>query len=241
MREDEFLARGRSAVEVGEAASGIVHDFANIIQAIILRGEFILAKGILAETDSSKMEQLLNDSRIMGEVLHMLLERGRAIVASSPERVELRSIAQKAMKESGIPGISHNFTEDPVEVKGDALLLSGMTDIAFRVLAKDAGPGTAFHVTSFKAAHEEIEALSPPWLEPCPWGAVTITRKGGGGKFPLDEEFHLSHKTPEEIDLDILRIRGVIKLHSGFFRVEKEEETAGGALSFSYYIPDRKP
>lgn len=220
----------RSAISLGEATAGAVHDISNIIQAVLLRADYLSQALDLSGPNQKKMELILEDSRFIGEILHAALEKSRHELSESLLTADVAHIASTAAT-----GAVLRLPAAPAVAKADPALISDLFALVMTELRKGGDSSTEISVEVRAVDRPEAESIAPPWMADKSWVMAEFRREGAGTKFGVDEELHLARVPVESINFDALRIRGIIKLHMGFWKVRIGGD--GGSVAFRVYLP----
>lgn len=217
---------------VGQAACGIVHDLANLIQTIILRAEVTAATEPVSEACIKRMEQIVDDGQLGANLIRSLLEHARKEVDSLEPSDIREAVRDAALGTAQVHGITVDLTisEEPLLSRADLSQLRDLVDIILSELMRDAAKGASYSL-ALAQAKQEGDALH--WMSDEVWAMVRIERRGDGPMLDL-EEGHLSLASgsmpPDDHALNLMRVRGIIRQHRG--QVRSAEEVEDGRQSF---------
>ncbi|HEY6008652.1 MAG TPA: hypothetical protein VIU40_10055, partial [Geobacteraceae bacterium] len=65
------------------------------------------------------------------------------------------------------------------------------------------------------------DEAAPSWLRSGDWAEVRLTRDGPGPEVPIEENVSLIRKGIAALNADVVRVRGIVKLHRGVARVSE--------------------
>lgn len=229
----------RVPAEVGQAACGIVHDLANLIQTIILRAEVTSATEPISEACAKRMEQIVNDGQGGANLIRGLLEHARRTIERL-DPADLRVPVNRTIEDLSASlscKIDISVSDHPLMARLDPYQISDLVRLIFTELMRGTGENPSFSVT-VSNAKPEGDVMN--WMSEESWAELKIVRNGPGGSAEL-EEGHL-HKSangapPSENVLNLMRIRGIVRQHRGQLRTIEEIEDTRQSYCVEVFIP----
>lgn len=215
-----------NAAEVGELACGVVHDLANIMQSLLLRAELVLSSEGISPAHAKNLDQIIGDARDVAEVVRSLLERGRAATDAMPP-ADLASVAAAtfgrnlAAGTAGADRVRFEGGHSPLPVRCDPVELGRGVALLAEILMRGAPDKTTLRAAVTRAVEDEA---APSWLRSGDWAELRLTRDGPGPDVPIEENVSLVRGGIASLNADVVRVRGIVKLHRGVVRVN---ETVG--------------
>jgi signal transduction histidine kinase len=206
-----------NAAAVGELACGVVHDLANIMQSLLLRAELVLSSEGLAPSHAKNLDQIIADARDIAEVVRSLLERGRAATDAMPPS-DLAAVATEAFGTAGADRVRFEGGPSPLPVHCDPVELGRGLTLLAALLLRGAPDRTTLRAGVSRAMEDEA---APSWLRSGDWAEVRLTRDGPGPEVPLEENVSLIRKGIAALNADVVRVRGIVKIHRGVARVSE--------------------
>jgi CheY-like chemotaxis protein len=239
--EERRLLHDRLA-DLGMLAAGMAHDYNNILGAIILYSEILLASGDLREDDRERI-QVIRDQATRGarlttqildytrrsdverrptELKSLLLETTRLLEALLPRRIEVQA----------------EFYGEVFVVNADpGRLQQALMNLAIN--ARDAMPAGGmlrFRLRTFHLASEE----PPPYRDMSPGDWVQLDVSDTGNGIPdhvlphIFRPFFTTKPPGKGTGLGLAQVYGIVKRHGGYLDVQS---TAGVGSTFIVYLP----
>lgn len=212
-----------NAAAVGELACGVVHDLANIMQSLLLRAELVLSSEGIAPSHAKNLDQIISDARDVAEVVRSLLERGRAATDAMPA-ADLAAVAadafgrNRAVGTAGADRVLFEGGPSPLPVHCDPVELGRGMSLLAALLMRGAPDKTTLRASVARAVEDEA---APSWLRSGDWAELRLIRDGPGPEVPIEENISLIRKGVATVNADVVRVRGIVKLHRGVVRVSE--------------------
>lgn len=230
----------RISAIVGQAACGLVHDLANLIQTIILRAEVTAATEPVSAAAIKRMEQIVEDGQTGANLVRSLLEYARLSVADLPVLNLYAEVEKIFPLLSGATGKEWSFSAKgaPLASRVDASQLLDLLILSAQELSAEAEPGASFSLTVEIADVQGDGSLT--WLADGTWALVKLSRLGRG-RHPEIDEGHLVKAltgiSPDTALMNALRIRGIMRQHKGQLRVSEEVEDTRHYCAVELFLP----
>ena len=223
---------GESAIVMGEALGGVIHYLTNLLHSLLLRADMIESSPNLTEDEREKLEEISAGSQKIAETLQIFLSTGRSIVKGSGEEVALQKIIEELTKGRGVA-----LSLDDLAVLGDRRLLSDLVGILISSLFTGADDDTSVIIKLSKAENEALDFISAPWHGDTSWVELKASRLGHGTHLPLEEDAIEEVDPSAPLAMEAMRIRGIIRLHQGSFRVEELVGNGATRLTIRIFLP----
>ncbi|PLX42744.1 MAG: hypothetical protein C0608_01375 [Deltaproteobacteria bacterium] len=231
-KSETNYSTGESAVVMGEALSGVIHYLSNLLHSLLLRADMLEANANLTPAERENLEEISLGSQKVAETLQVFLSTGRDIIKVGGEGVSLREIIETKVKDKRV-GLS---LEDQL-VHGDKRLLSDLIEILFSSLFTGAGSETRVAVKLALADREDISSLTAPWQDETNWVELKVSRLGQGTHLPLEEDALEELDGSAPLAMEAMRLRGIIRLHQGTFKVEELVGKGASRLTVRIFLP----
>jgi len=224
---------------VGQAACGIVHDLANLIQTVILRAEVTAATEPVSAACIKRMEQIVDDGQYGAQLVRSLLEYARHAL-DEVEPFDMREVVGDAAgKACELIDVTAPLAmeKEPLNVRADRAQLYDLLELLMVEISRGADGGATYQIMLTRA-RPKSDALT--WMNSENWAELKITRTGLGPALEL-EEGHLG-KNAEAAAFDLtamnlLRVRGIIRQHRGQVRVSEEVEDGRQTYTVETFFP----
>jgi len=242
--EREMAARAQAQerlAAVGQLASGVAHDFNNILTCVIGYSEMLLADTALSEDMRQQMEAIQQSGRRGAELITQILDFSRKS-ASEFKVVDLGALVRGFLSfiERILPENIHvSFSAD----EGEFLVWADETKLQqvlanLAVNSRDAMPSggrLGFGLRRVKAGEVARLAHSRPDAE---WVMVQVSDTGEG-VYPealpyIFEPFFTTKGEGKGTGLGLAQVYGIIRQHEGIIDVESE---TGKGTVFSVFLP----
>ncbi len=248
--EDQLRQQERLAA-VGQLASGIAHDFRNLLTTIILYASLPLHKPDLPPDLAENLETIKGEAEKATELVQQILDfSSSAMIERRPLDLEpfladvlavLRRTIPETIEITMDAGADGTYT-----VAADAgRLQQALTNLALN--ARDAMPdGGELHV-ELSSVEIPTNAGAPPgdatrgdWdrVEPGQWICLAVSDTGMGMselvQEHLFEPFFTTKDVGEGTGLGLAQVYGIVRQHEGVIDVETE---LGEGTTFRIYLP----
>jgi hypothetical protein len=230
------------ATALGQAACGIVHDFANLLQTIVLRAEIVGSQPGLPPAAVDKLARVVHDGSSGAALIRSLLEYARGEV-DHREAADLRPVldarvrAWRDLLESP-EGLQTKLAEGPMLARFDPRQMEVLLDLLLLTLYRGAEKPIHLQFSAHVLTEGELDGTTAPWVAEAGWIALHLRRSspgpapqrlmsselaGSGAEFSLSD--------PEVMEM--WRIRGIARQHRG----QVEVSASDGAVALSVFLP----
>ncbi len=234
LREQERLAT------VGQLASGIAHDFRNILTVILTYSQILRAK-----PDAPKRHKYLtviqNQTQDAARLIEQILDFGRRSVMERKvtDMVNLIEGLISLLKRTMPSNIVLQFVHNPgsYHLQADkARLEQALMNLA--VNARDAMPDGGLLQFALALERPSPEILSILKTEGTTWLHLRVKDTGGGieaADLPhIFEPFYTKKEVGKGTGLGLAQVYGIVKQHEGIITVDS---TVGEGTTFDLYFP----
>ncbi len=260
-RLEDRLRQVAKMEAIGQLASGVAHDFNNILGAITGFAGFIAEDTPEASPNRAFAERILAASKRGKEMVEQIMAFGEAR-AGTPGITNLGRIVRKSrelLAESMPSGAGLEIAcddEPPLLIRGNEVQIGQLiTNLIMNGRDSLKGGEGRVRVEAARATQEEIEALlrrpdnpgerlvGDPRLS-CAYARLTVS--DGGAGIPAEimdrifEPFFSTKGRQRGTGLGLAVVHGVIRAHAGFCHLRSE---AGIGTRFDIYLPllDEQP
>ncbi|RLD09486.1 MAG: hypothetical protein DRI56_04185 [Chloroflexota bacterium] len=239
---EKQLHRQEQLAAVGQLASGIAHDFRNLLSTIILYAQLSQRLPDLPQTLTENLENIVNESYKATDLIQQILDfSSRSIIKQQP--LDLSAFTNDVLDilKRVIPENIHlNLKTGPQTyiVNADSgRMQQAITNLAIN--SRDAMPeggALSFTFSRIETIPEELPPVAD--MPPGKWVYLTVSDTGIGMteevQKHLFEPFFTTKNAEEGTGLGLAQVYGIIRLHKGFIRVESE---LGTGTTFHIYLP----
>jgi signal transduction histidine kinase len=228
---------------IGQAACGIVHDLANLLQTILLRAEVTAATENVSPICAKRLEQIVEDGKISADIIRSLLEYARKEVDGlSPVDLAptIRAAVENAQAANFPARVVTRLPDYPFPVRSDPAQIADLVGILLKELAKETTEATTITVQFGPASEAGTAATSSLWMEEAGWVALSLTREGPGAAVDFEEGAlpQLAGKAQiEPHQMDVLRARGIVRQHRGQLHASEAVDDQSKKLSIQVLWP----
>lgn len=241
-RLESQLVHSQRMDAIGQFVGGIVHNFNNILSAIIGHGHLLEMKMRDDDPRRAHVDHMMESSDKAAQLIHSLLAFSRTQTLNS-KPVHLNEIIKKV--EKILKPIIREDIALKVTLKEDDLHVTADSGQIEQVLmnlaanARDAMPrGGALTITSGRTELDENFVRAYGYGEAGAYALVSVTDTGTG----MDEEtrkrifepFFTTKEIGRGTGLGLATAYGIIKLHKGYITVSSE---LGKGTTFKIYLP----
>jgi len=244
-RLEEQLLQSQKMEAVGHLASGVAHDFNNILMVIMGYGSILKGDQTLNEQQRYKVEQIMDAAEKASQLTRNLLAFGRK-QQIKPRLADINDIVQHIQKFLvRIIGEDMHLRAVATEEPLLALVDSGQIEqvlINLATNARDAMPkGGVLTIET------ELLPTAPPIAADAPAGRfarISIADTGIGmdevTKSRIFEPFFTTKAPGKGTGLGMAIVYGIVKQHNGFIEIES---TLQAGTTFRIYLPlaDQQP
>ena len=243
--EEELRQQERLAA-VGQLASGIAHDFRNLLATIILYAQMDLAASDLPPQLKDHLRIIVEESNKATDLVQQILDfSSRAMIEREP--LSLSSFVRQTVEvlRHTIPENVHiSLHVEPGEegrgltVLADAgRLQQALTNLALN--ARDAMPdGGHLRLTLSRVKVAADEAPPVAEMGPGAWVCLTISDTGQGMTEEVQDHLFEPFFTTKDVDegtgLGLAQVYGIVRQHEGAIEVETGP---GEGATFRIYLP----
>ncbi len=226
---------------VGQLAAGVAHDFNNIVGAILLYGEMLLAEKGLSDKARDRVQTITEQAHRAAELTQQILDFGRrTIVERRPVDLvqqvrEFTRMIDRAIPETIRVRLEHR--EPAYIVAGDPGRLQQVL-MNLAINARDSMPEGGEIV--FRLDRIRVEPGAPPYRDMPAGDWVLLTVSDSGTGIPdtvlphVFEPFFTTKPTGEGTGLGLAQVYGIVKQHDGFVDARS---VVGYGTTFLIYLP----
>ncbi|MBN1487022.1 MAG: response regulator [Anaerolineae bacterium] len=239
----EQMRRQERLAAVGQLASGIAHDFRNLLTTIILYANMTLLKPELSPELAPNIETIISESKKAADLVQQILDfSSRSMLRVQAFDLEnlirdMLGMLRRTIPEHvtlslhADPGNKYIIHADPARIQQALINLA--------TNARDAQPnGGELH---FELSCLEVGADSPPpvaEMRPGTWVCLAISDKGTGMteevRAHLFEPFFTTKAVGKGTGLGLAQVYGIVRQHKGYIDVAAE---LGQGTTFFIYLP----
>lgn len=237
LRHQEHLAT------VGQLASGIAHDFRNLLSTIILYAQISQQDPMLPQNLTKNLDIIVKESNKATELIQQILDfGGRTMVQKQPVDLavftqEIISLLQRMIPEN-IKIESKIETENCIVKVDRGRIQQALTNLAIN--ARDAMPhggDLQFALSIMKLTADDVPPI--PIMPPGEWACLSVSDTGIGMteevKKHLFEPFFTTKDIGEGTGLGLAQVHGIIYItHKGYIDVKTK---MGHGTTFNIYLP----
>jgi signal transduction histidine kinase len=238
----EQLERQERLAAVGQLATGIAHDFSNVMATIVLYAQMTAQAEGLSDRDRERMATINQQARHATRLIQQILDFSRrAVLAQQP--LDLLVLLEEVAKllERTLPEhirIDLAYGPDEYIVRADPTRMRQMvTNLALN--ARDAMPlGGALRIGLEAIEVRPGESPLLPEMEAGNWIRLTVSDTGTG--IPPDvlphifEPFFTTKEPSIGTGLGLAQVHGIVGQHEGRIEVETQ---VGEGTTFTIYLP----
>ncbi|HEX8948814.1 MAG TPA: ATP-binding protein [Dissulfurispiraceae bacterium] len=244
----EQLAQSKQMETLGMLASGVVHDFNNLLTNIIGNTEVALGKLEKGSPVVKNLKSVLHASENASELVRQILDFSR----NRPPRKEVMDINRIVEKEVALLScvlgknidIFTNLYKEPLMIECDPVRI-GQVAMNLALNARDAMPGGGkLIITTSVADFPGSSSFNHigSGLAPQRYVLLSIADTGKGMheeiKERVFEPFFTTKDTGRNTGLGLSIVRNIIKQHDGYINMHSEP---GSGTSFGIYFPEARP
>ena len=226
----------------GQLASGVAHDFNNILMVIQLQAEFLKVEQNLSLKQIECASEIEKAAQRATDLTRQLLLFCRKQTMQLHD-LKLRDVVENITKMLGRTLGEHihlqfKFSPVPLYIRADA----GMIDqilLNLVVNARDAMPkGGKIVIETAAAEFDEISAKQSPQIRPGAFVCLSVSDNGCG--IPPEilprifEPFFTTKETGKGTGLGLATVFGIVQQHRGWIQVHSE---AGRGTAFRVFLP----
>ena len=242
---EKQLRRQGQLAAVGTLASGIAHDFRNLLSTIILYAQICQRDPALPPNLVQNLKTIVGESHKATELIQQILDfSSRSMIERQP--LDLAALTKNiiALLRRTIPEnvqITLNIKPGAYTVKADkGRIQQALTNLATN--ARDAMPqggDLQFTLSAITVAPTDVPPM--PAMPPGEWVCLTVSDTGTGMsktvRQHLFEPFFTTKDIGKGTGLGLAQVYGIVRLHEGYINVDTN---IGQGTTFSIYLPLRK-
>src|ERR1039458_3242970 len=241
-RLEDQLRQTQKMEAIGQLASGVAHDFNNILAAIQLQAGLLKAEQSLSPEQLDFAGEIEKSAQRAADLTRQLLLFGRK-QALQPRDLDLNEVVtsitkmlQRTLGED--VQMQFKFSPQPLLVHADA----GMVDqilMNLSINARDAMPkGGQLIIETSAVKFDEVTAAQTSQARPGSFACVSVSDTGCG--IPPEilprifEPFFTTKEVGKGTGLGLATVFGIVQQHQGWINVHSE---AGQGTTFRIYLP----
>jgi PAS domain S-box-containing protein len=239
---EEQFRQSQKMEAVGQLASGVAHDFNNILAVIQLQSELLRTEGNLSPTQQGFASEIGESTKRAAALTRQLLLFSRKEKMMTRELDLDKSISDMTKMLRRTLGadveLQFKFSIQPLFVRADA----GMMDqvlMNLAVNARDAMPkGGKLVVETFAVELDDLSVATTPLSRPGAFVCLSVSDTGCG--IPPEimpkifEPFFTTKDVGKGTGLGLATVFGIVQQHQGWINVYSE---VGRGTTFRIYLP----
>jgi signal transduction histidine kinase/HAMP domain-containing protein/ActR/RegA family two-component response regulator len=245
----EQLRQSDRLASLGQLASGIAHDFRNILQGMMMSAELLLVHSELSPSEEEELQSILKHGGRGAGLITQILDFSRRSI-SSRSRLDLGELLSTSvpMLRRLIPeaiSVELELPKEPLLVNGDATQLQQVV-VNLALNARDAMPGGGrIEIRLCRAGpgtrQESRIEIGPPGESDGPWILLQVKDHGRGIPEAIRdhvfEPFFTTKPPGSGTGLGLSQVYGIVGQHEGAVTFESG---ADSGTTFSVWLPETR-
>ncbi|MEA2007994.1 MAG: PAS domain S-box protein, partial [Chloroflexota bacterium] len=242
---EKQLRRQGQLAAVGTLASGIAHDFRNLLSTIILYAQICQRDPALPPNLEPNLKAIVGESHKATDLIHQILDfTSRSMIERQPLDLATLTTSIIALLQRTIPEnvkIKFKTESKAYIVKADkGRIQQALTNLAIN--ARDAMPNGGdlqFTLSAVTVTPGDVPPVAD--MPPGEWVCLIVSDTGTGMSETVQqhlfEPFFTTKDIGEGTGLGLAQVYGIVHLHEGYINVETD---IGQGTTFSIYLPTYK-
>ena len=236
------LRQSQKMEGIGQLASGVAHDFNNVLQVVFGYGSLLTIDDQLTGRQREYVEEILTASEKAAQLIKGLLAFGRKQVMA-PKRVNLNDIVDHVKKFLvRVIGEDIRLTLYPGQVSLPVIVDGGQIEqvlINLATNARDAMPsGGVLSIETGRQLFEEPLVCASGTGAPGEYAWISVTDTGSGMDAAvcqkIFEPFFTTKEAGKGTGLGMAIVYGIVSQHKGFICIDSQP---GQGTTFRIYLP----
>ncbi len=237
------VVRQERLAAIGQLATGMAHDFNNMLSIISLYSEIMLYRDRLSEPDAAGAQVIIHQVQQANQLIQQILDfarrtnlerRATDLVQTLQEMVRLlkRTLPENVQ-------ISLDFAPDEYVVHVDRMRIEQVV-MNLALNARDAMPNGGNLTIKLERSHllPDNDLSAPSEMTEGEWIVITVADNGTGvadDVYPhLFEPFFTTKPPGQGTGLGLAQVYGIVKQHEGHIDVYSK---VGDGTTFTIYLP----